>query len=152
LVAHARELRNAAPGIPVEPGLGEADAALVLVQGVIETQAEIERVIDAAAARPLPVGVVRKAVGVDVEIESGVRRLDVARRVCRGSLGHGSACRAEGQRRGEQRLPPCRGKFHSRPKVYRGREYVPRCVERQSVILSVRWRTQTAIELFAGER
>ncbi len=140
LVPCARDLRRVAARIPVEPGLGEGDAALVLVQRVIEAQAEVQLVVQAAAARALPVGVVRKAVDVDVEIESLVRLAELGRRASRGSVA-GALCRrdarrGQGQGRGEHLKHPAG--FAEHPGVC--------ALSRVATIgtLSVRQRTQDA--------
>ena len=56
--------------VTVEAGLYELDAALVLVDRVIEAEPEVELVVEPALARALLVGVVRESVDVQVEIES----------------------------------------------------------------------------------
>ncbi|MEO8716612.1 MAG: hypothetical protein ABI423_00150 [Burkholderiales bacterium] len=85
LVAHAREPGDAAARIAVKPRLDETGAALVVMQRVIQAQPEVDLVVEAVAAHALPVGVIRKAVDVDVEIESLVGLAELARPARRGA-------------------------------------------------------------------
>jgi hypothetical protein len=56
--------------VAVEADLDELDAALVLVDRVIEAEAKVELVVEPALVRAILVDVVREGVDVQVEIES----------------------------------------------------------------------------------
>jgi hypothetical protein len=105
LVAHARDLRQAAARVPVEAGLYELDAALVLADRVIDAEPDVELVADAVALNALPVGVIREAVEVKIEIKSAFLG------------GHRTRRRAEGQRGSEKGQHPGGAISHSRPRV-----------------------------------
>ena len=87
--------------VAVEAGFHELDAALVLVQRVVQAEPEVELVVQPLAVNAFPVGVVGKAVDLEAEIKSGV------------GGGHGGR-RTVGQRRGEDPEHPERKKLHSR--------------------------------------
>jgi hypothetical protein len=62
-----------APRVLIEPHLGEADAALILLQRVVQPEAEVDLVVQAGVARALPVRVIRKAVDMQIKtIESAI--------------------------------------------------------------------------------
>jgi len=128
LVTQPRDLRRVAPRVLVEPGLRELDPALVLVKGVVEAEPDVERVVQSILLNAFPIGVIRKALDVEIEIKSAVS-------------GRRSRWRAQGERRGDDAQHPRGAELHSRARAYRGREYVPRRLEPQSSGLSVRWRT-----------
>lgn len=107
------------PGVAIKPGFRELDAALVLVQGVVEAQAGVELVVQPLALNAFAIGVIRNAVDLETEIKSGVG-------------GRHRGRRAEAQRRGEDRQHAERAENHSTA------EYVPRRREPQSAISSVR--------------
>jgi len=89
------------------------------VKGVVEAEPGVELVVQSLALNAIPVGVMRKAVDVEIEIESAVG-------------GGRSRRRAQGERRGDDEQQPRRAELHSRT------EYVPRGREPQSAVLSVR--------------
>jgi hypothetical protein len=98
LVTEAGELRYVAARVAVEAGLDEPDAALVFMECVVEAKPEIDFVVQSAAVRGIPVGVVRKA--VDLEIESAL-------------VGGRSGRHAQGERR-EELQHPTHARLHLR--------------------------------------
>jgi hypothetical protein len=92
------------------------------VKGVVEAEPDVELVVQSLALNAIPIGVIRKAVDVEIEIKSAVG-------------GRRSGRRAQGERRGDDVQHPRRAELHSRA------EYVPRWREPQSTVLSVRCRT-----------
>jgi hypothetical protein len=98
LVTEAGELRYVAARVAVEAGLDEPDAALVFMECVVEAEPEVDFVVQSAAVRGLPVGVVRKA--VDLEIESAL-------------VGGRGGRHAQGERR-EELQHPTHARLHLR--------------------------------------
>ncbi len=126
LVAQPGDHRQLPARVAEQARLHELHAALVLVQRVVQADAQVELVVHAGAAHGFPVGVVGKGVHVHVERSVALRS---------------GGTRAESEGRGEDLQRAAKKGSHGRPLLSRGRESVPYAAQAQPAGSPVRWRT-----------